>query len=53
MAIERRMTEIIGPVGGKLHTGEVVMIKTVDSKMHMRAIIREIQEDITNLQKNN
>ena len=27
MAIERRMTEIIGPVGGKLHGDEVVMIK--------------------------
>ncbi|EIK4778134.1 argininosuccinate lyase [Escherichia coli] len=52
MAIERRMTEIIGPVGGKLHTGRSRNDQTtVDSKMHMRAIIREIQEDITNLQK--
>ncbi|MCZ5310427.1 lyase family protein [Escherichia coli] len=46
------MTEIIGPVGGKLHTGRSRNDQTtVDSKMHMRAIIREIQEDITNLQK--
>ncbi|HCQ0200433.1 TPA: argininosuccinate lyase, partial [Escherichia coli] len=52
MAIERRMTEIIGPVGGKLHTARSRNDQTtVDSKMHMRAVIREIQEDITNLQK--
>ncbi|WP_269800688.1 lyase family protein, partial [Macrococcoides caseolyticum] len=52
MAIERRMTEIIGPVGGKLHTGRSRNDQTtVDSKMHMRATIREIQQDIVNLQK--
>ncbi len=52
MAIERRMTEIIGPVGGKLHTGRSRNDQTtVDSKMHMRATIREIQQDIVNLQE--
>ncbi len=48
MAIERRMTEIIGPVGGKLHTGRSSNDQTtVDSKMHMRAIIHEIQRILT------
>lgn len=52
MAIERRMTEIIGPVGGKLHTGRSRNDQTtVDSKMHMRSTIREIQQDIVHLQK--
>lgn len=46
------MTEIIGPVGGKLHTGRSRNDQTtVDSKMHMRSTIREIQQDIVNLQK--
>lgn len=52
MAIERRMTEIIGPVGGKLHTGRSRNDQTsVDSKMHMRFFIRDIQQDIINLLK--
>lgn len=52
MAIEKRMTEIVGPVGGKLHTGRSRNDQTtVDSKMHMRHTIREVQKDIANLQK--
>jgi argininosuccinate lyase len=52
MAIEKRMTEIVGPVGGKLHTGRSRNDQTtVDSKMHMRHTLREIQRDIVNLQK--
>lgn len=51
MAIEKRMTEIVGPVGGKLHTGRSRNDQTtVDSKMHMRATIVEIQQNIRALQ---
>ena len=42
MSIEKRMTEIIGPVGGKLHTARSRNDQTtLDSKMHMRATIKE------------
>lgn len=51
MAIEKRMTEIVGPVGGKLHTGRSRNDQTtLDSKMHMRATILEIQQNIRALQ---
>lgn len=52
MAIEKRMTELVGPVGGKLHTGRSRNDQTtLDSKMHMRATIRDIQECIRILQQ--
>lgn len=40
MSIEKRLTEIIGPVGGKLHTARSRNDQTtLDSKMHMRDVI--------------
>ncbi|WP_291951630.1 argininosuccinate lyase [Campylobacter sp.] len=51
MAIEKRMTQIVGKIGGKLHTARSRNDQTtLDSKMHMRAIIEVILEQILNLQ---
>lgn len=52
MSIEKRMTEIIGPVGGKLHTARSRNDQTtLDSKMHMRDVIKENQQLIRNMQQ--
>lgn len=52
MAVEKRMTEIIGEVGGRLHTARSRNDQTtVDSKMHMRATIKEVQAAIVALQQ--
>ncbi|GAL06213.1 argininosuccinate lyase [Photobacterium aphoticum] len=52
MSIEKRMTEIIGPVGGKLHTARSRNDQTtLDSKMHMRGVIQENLALIREMQK--
>lgn len=52
MAVEKRMTQIVGEVGGRLHTARSRNDQTtLDSKMHMRATIEEIQATIVDLQK--
>ncbi|WP_434360080.1 argininosuccinate lyase [Parasalinivibrio latis] len=52
MSIEKRMTEIIGPVGGKLHTARSRNDQTtLDSKMHMRAVIEDNLALIRTMQK--
>ena len=52
MAIEKRMTEIIGTVGGKLHTARSRNDQTtLDSKMHMREVILENLTLIRNMQE--
>ncbi len=52
MSIEKRLTEIVGPVGGKLHTARSRNDQTtLDSKMHMRATIEETLELIRQMQK--
>jgi argininosuccinate lyase len=52
MAVEKRLTEIVGPVGGKLHTARSRNDQTtLDSKLHMRAVIRELNALIRALQK--
>lgn len=52
MSIEKRMTEIIGPVGGKLHTARSRNDQTtLDSKMHMRDVIQENLTLILEMQK--
>ena len=52
MSIEKRMTEIIGPVGGKLHTARSRNDQTtLDSKMHMRGVIQENLVLIREMQK--
>ena len=51
MAIEKRMTEIVGPVGGKLHTGRSRNDQTATTtKMWARATVREIQAAIRDFQ---
>ena len=51
MAIEKRMTEIVGPVGGRLHTGRSRNDQTTTStKMYLRHAIREIQKGIRRLE---
>ena len=52
MAIEKRMTEIVGPAGGRLHTARSRNDQTtVTTKMMLRATIREVQAAIRDLQK--
>jgi len=52
MAVEKRMTQIVGEVGGKLHTARSRNDQTtLDSKMHMRTTIEEVQEIIKDLQQ--
>ena len=52
MAAERRLTEIVGSVGGKLHTARSRNDQaTVDTVLHMRSTILDILEDIRKLQK--
>lgn len=52
MGIERRLTAIVGPVGGKLHTGRSRNDQcTLDAKMHMLASLRTVQKSILALQK--
>lgn len=52
MAVEKRMTQLVGEVGGRLHTARSRNDQTtLDSKMHMRATIREVQAMIQELQR--
>lgn len=52
MAIEKRMTEIVGPAGGRLHTGRSRNDQTTTStKMYLRHEVRESQKAILRLQK--
>lgn len=47
MAIEKRMTEIVGPAGGRLHTGHSRNDQTTTStKMCLRHEIREVQKAV-------
>lgn len=51
MAIEKRMTEIVGPAGGRLHTGRSRNDQTTTStKMYLRHTIRDVQKAIRELQ---
>jgi argininosuccinate lyase len=50
MAIERRLTELVGPVGGKLHTARSRNDQVAtDLALFTRACAREAQEAITRL----
>ncbi|MBI5327142.1 MAG: argininosuccinate lyase [Deltaproteobacteria bacterium] len=52
MAIEKRLTEKIGPVGGKLHTARSRNDQVaLDIRLYLRDEIKEIQNLIKNLQK--
>ena len=52
MAIEKRMTQIVGPAGGRLHTGRSRNDQTTTTtKMMLRHTIRDVQGAILDLQK--
>ncbi len=52
MAIEKRLTEIIGPAGGRLHTGRSRNDQTATTtKMYLRSAIKDVQKEIRGLQQ--
>ncbi|MCC7263255.1 MAG: argininosuccinate lyase [Candidatus Latescibacteria bacterium] len=51
MAVERRLTELIGPLGGKLHTGRSRNDQVnLDERLYLRTAIAGIQGRIRHLQ---
>ena len=51
MAVEQRLTELIGPVGGKLHTGRSRNDQVnVDERLYLRGAIESLQDRIRHLQ---
>jgi argininosuccinate lyase len=51
-AVERRLTEIVGPVGGKLHTGRSRNDQVAtDFRLWVMQAIKEIQQHVTDLQQ--
>lgn len=52
MAIEQRLIQKIGPIGGKLHTGRSRNDQVaLDERLHLRGAIREMQKLILQLQR--
>ncbi|HMS83020.1 MAG TPA: argininosuccinate lyase [Nitrospira sp.] len=52
MAIERRLTEIIGPLGGKLHTGRSRNDQVaLDIRLYLRNQIEKLHAELVNLQR--
>ncbi|MFZ1805516.1 MAG: lyase family protein, partial [Nitrospira sp.] len=52
MAIERRLTEMIGPLGGKLHTGRSRNDQVaLDIRLYLRTQLDELQGQLTELQR--
>ncbi|HTY11012.1 MAG TPA: argininosuccinate lyase [Bacteroidota bacterium] len=52
MAIEQRLIQKIGPIGGKLHTGRSRNDQVaLDERLHLRGAIRELQKLILQLQR--
>jgi argininosuccinate lyase len=52
MAIERRLTEMIGPLGGKLHTGRSRNDQVaLDIRLYLRTQLDELYERLTELQR--
>ena len=52
MAVEKRLTEIVGPVGGKLHTGRSRNDQiATDERIYLREIIDDIVDQIIGCQK--
>ncbi|MDR2869838.1 MAG: argininosuccinate lyase [Deferribacteraceae bacterium] len=51
MAVERRLTAIVGPIGGKLHTARSRNDQVaLDFRLYMRAGLRDVRIAITQLQ---
>jgi argininosuccinate lyase len=52
MAIERRLTELIGPLGGKLHTGRSRNDQvTTDLRLYLRDALASLTDDIRQFQR--
>lgn len=52
MAVERRLTELVGPVGGKLHTGRSRNDQvTLDLRLYLRDHLRTLGSRIQDLQR--
>ncbi len=52
MAVERRLTELVGPVGGKLHTGRSRNDQvTLDLRLYLRDRLRTLESRIQDLQR--
>ncbi|MDE2742468.1 MAG: lyase family protein, partial [Gemmatimonadota bacterium] len=51
MAVEQRLTELIGPVGGKLHTGRSRNDQVnLDERLYLRDALASLQAQIRHLQ---
>ena len=51
MAVEQRLTELIGPVGGKLHTGRSRNDQVnLDERLYLRGAVASLQAQIRHLQ---
>ena len=51
MSIERRLTQLIGPLGGKLHTGRSRNDQVAtDLRLYVRDVLRELIQDLSQLQ---
>ena len=51
MAVESRLTQLIGPLGGKLHTGRSRNDQvSLDERLYLRAAIGGLEDDIRRLQ---
>ena len=52
MSIERRLTQLIGSLGGKLHTGRSRNDQiTLDLRLYLRDVLQHLQRDLTRLQQ--
>ena len=52
MSIERRLTQLIGPLGGKLHTGRSRNDQiTLDLRLYLRDVLQHLQQDLCRLQR--
>ncbi len=52
MSIERRLTKLIGPLGGKLHTGRSRNDQiTLDLRLYLRDVLLHLLEDLCRLQR--
>ena len=52
MAIERRLTEVIGPLGGKLHTGRSRNDQVaLDIRLYLRTQLDELHDRLTEFQR--
>lgn len=52
MSIERRLTQLIGPLGGKLHTGRSRNDQiTLDLRLYLRDALQHLQQDLRRLQQ--